>query len=121
MERRTAYKIYDVVLARIGLKDKPGEQWTDEEESRFVREIESMPGEFRVFHSWNKATSDGENKKIAGHHGMDVGTLIRLSATGNTMYMRNVGRPESDLAKPNPGIPGNTFGIAIIRNEITPS
>ena len=49
MDEETVRKLDGVVLARSGLRGKPGEQWTDEDEKRYDAELEKLPGEYRVY------------------------------------------------------------------------
>lgn len=121
MDEETANKLYDIVLVRAGLKGKPGEKWTDGDERRFGSEMSRMPGVFRDYANYDLAMSSERNKELAESYGMDTETFLRLSDTGNDTFMRRMHRPESSLRDPNPGMPDNTYGIAITDAEITPS
>lgn len=62
-----------------------------------------------------------ENTELAKEYGIPVETTMRMIFAGNEPLLRAAGRPESDLAKPVPGIPGNTFGAEIVDSFITPA
>lgn len=120
MDKETAHKLHGVVVARAGLRDRPKE-WSAEDLRRFEFELANMPGEFREYYHWKNFITNPKNIEIAESYGMDVETFFRLTVVGNDEYMRHLGSPESDLARPHPNIPGNTFGVAIVSTEITPS
>ena len=122
MDEETVRKMDDVVLARSGLRGKPGEQWTDEDEKRYDIELERMPGAFRVYADWASASHSKRNQENAETYGIDVGTYLRLCVTGNAELLRHFNCPESAPSGGFvPGTPGNLYGVAIRDTRITPS
>ena len=122
MDEETARKLDDVVLARAGLRGKPGEQWSDEDEKRYDIELERLPGEFRVYDAWETASLSNRNQENAETYGIDVETYLRLCVTGNQEMMRYLNRPESaPSGRFVPDTPGNLYGVAIRDTRITPS
>lgn len=122
MDEETARRMDDVVLARSGLRGKPGKQWTDGDEKRYDAELEKLPGEYRVYDAWEAASLSKRNQENADTYGIDVGTYLRLCVTGNQEMMRHFNRPESaPSGRFVPGTPGSLYGVAIRDTRITPS
>ena len=121
MSRETANKLYDVVLARAGLRGKDADKFTKEEELRFDVEFDKMPGEYRAYARFDWARKSEHNRENAKSYMMDVETYIRSSDTGGAKIMDHRGGPESELMAPNPGMPGYTYGVEMVDMYITPS
>ena len=121
MDRETARKLYDVVRARAGVRGKDADKWTKQEQLWFDHHFDTMPGEYREFARLDWACRDQSNRDAAKCFGMSVDTYIRLSDVGGAPIAEECGKPESPLAAPNPGIPGNTYGIDIVDTYVTPS
>lgn len=121
MDRETANKLYDVLLARAGLRGKDPSKWTKDEEALFWHHFRKMPGEYRQYARWDWARKSATNIESAKDLGMDVETFIRIGHAGGSRVMDHEGVPQSPLAEPNPGTPGNTYGIETTDMYVTPS
>lgn len=121
MSRETANKLYNVVLARAGLRGKDADKFTKEEELRFDVEFDKMPGEYRAYARFDWASNDEGNQKNAKSYLMDMATYMRITNTGGGKIMHKEGGPESELMAPNPGMPGYTYGVEMVDMYITPS
>ena len=121
MDRDTARKFYEIVTARAGVRGKDVDKWTKDEELRVGIQFDRMPGEYREFARLDWGRKNKSNRDTAKRLGMDVDAFGRISHVGGAAIMCKAGEPESALAEPNPGIPGNTHGIEIVEMYVTPS
>lgn len=119
MDKETKNALNRVVLDRSGLRGK--KTWTDSEAARFNRELEKMPGEFRELIRQEAAVTSDTNLLISKKCGIPIEIMMRMIYAGNEPYLRHRVHSESDLAKPVPGIPGNTFGVEMVYSSITPT
>lgn len=121
MDGETIRRLEAVALARAELLGKPREKWTDDDNARFGREVDSMPGEFRVFAYQRRFMRNKNNQALAKSNGLDMRTGLRMVYTGGEKTMRYLGHPASPLRNPNPGLEGHAYGVDILDAVITPS